>query len=140
MKEPHIMTAVLTNLYDEKLKAYKLNQLLENKNKSSAEIQELNTLVEEKTQAEEITRDPEYAEMISDFRSGYFYSEDIDLVIGTVYGMNAHRIMKKDINDDKKEKMLKLCAKMLIGIRNASLKELKKKINSSMEQPQPYKP
>lgn len=133
------MTEVLTNLYDEKLKAYRLKQLLENKNKSAEEISELNELVEEKTQAEEMTSDPEYADMISDFTKGYSTSEDIDFVIGTFYGMNAQGILKKDIDDDKKKKMLKMCASMWFGIRNASIKELKKNMNSPMEQPKPYK-
>lgn len=134
------MRSVLTNLYDEKLKAYRLKQLLENKGKSSEEISELNALVEEKTYAEEMANDPEYAEMISDFTKGYAHSDEIDFVLGTIYGMFAQGILKKDIDDDKKKKMLKMCAGMWFGIRNASIKELKKNMNSPMEQPKPYKP
>lgn len=134
------MTSVLTNLYDEKLKAYRLNQLLENKNKSSEEIQELNALVEEKTKAEEMTNDPEYADMISDFTKGYSLSEDIDFVLGTFYGMSAQGILKKEMDDERKKKMLKMCASMWFSIRNASIKELKKNMNSPMEQPKSYKP
>lgn len=134
------MTEVLQNLHEQKLKAYRLQQLLDNKDKSAEEIKELNELVEEISWAKEMRDDPEYTEMIRDFTSGYFYSEDVDFVIGTLYGISAQGILKKEMDDEKKKKMLKACANMWFDIRNEAIKELNKKMHSAMEQPKPYKP
>lgn len=131
------MISILTNLYDEKLRSFRLTQLLENKSKSAEEIAEQNDLVEQKFQAEEMRKDPEYTDMIRDFAKGYFHSEDIDFVIGTIYGMAAQGISKRDMEPERKEKMLRMCANMWFHIRNEAIAEMRKNMSRPMEQPQP---
>lgn len=133
------MKEILTNLFDAKIKTFRLRQLLEIKEKSPEEISEQNMLVEEMDFANEMSRQNEYSEMISEFTSGYSTCEDIDFVIGTIYGMHASIILKKYIDEEKKKKMLKLSAKMWFDMREAMIKQLAKNTRFSTDQPKQVK-
>lgn len=130
---------ILSNLYSAKLKAYRLQQLLSNKEKTSEEVLEQNALVDELEWARDMKKEPEYIGLIEEFVKACSCSEDIDFITGTFYGISAQGIFKKEIDDERKEKMLKLCAQMWLDLRNETIKQLEKNQRSSMEQPKPSK-
>lgn len=128
-------TTIFSCVHEERLKALHLEQLLSKENKSAGEIQEMNELVAEKKLADEMAKeDVDFIEAVME-ETKYLSVEDVDFMIGTIYGMSLRRTMDKDWDEQKKNKRIKLTAQMFLQMRQGIIEKIKRERIPSSEKP-----
>lgn len=135
--------SIFQYLQEERRKIFRLQTLLAKKDKSSEEIKEQNVLVDEKCKAEEMMDDPEYKVLMKDIGESlaYFSIEDVDFMMGSIYGSTIHKISDKYSDEEYKDKRIRFTTRFYLQGRDVIIKQIKeyRKSTAGVAQPESNK-
>jgi hypothetical protein len=117
---------IFSCIHDQRLRAHRIEQLMQKENKSAEEIAELIILQGEDGEIKKEDSDDMEA-LINDFAgdAGRILSvEDVDFLIGTIYGMLVQRTLDKKLDQEDTDKRIKFSAQLFIQLRNKVVKRM----------------